>query len=692
MKIFSVLILSLALLFISIDAEAQCFAEITYPTQDTTICVGDSVYLEAFATCNFLMNNDFNNGMVGTGWSSNASPMFNNPCGPGLAGSGTHCWIGSATTFPRELVTLPFNLFGGCYIDWEMRYAADENATDCEDPDQPNEGVHLQYSFPPYTVWTDINYWTPNTSYTGPLYSWAAYSEAIPVAAYGSNTKIRWYQDLTSGNTWDHWGIDEVEIVCPQSQNIFWSNGLTDSLNQWVAPTTTTDYIVAIFDTLGNLATDTVTITVIPSPDADFSTISPVCIGQNSDISLVNTADPNVTYTWDFDGGVVASGSGGGPYQVNWPTLGTYTITLTAAEGVCESVQTQTVIVNSDITVNISPVAPFVCTDSAINLTASGGSLYAWSPSGTLSSDSGTTVTATPSGQTTYTVTGTSPEGCTGSASVTVQIYPDPIIEVTPVPSEGCEPVIVNFTSTITPGGSSYDWNFGDPASGTYNTSTNANPQHVYALPGSYDITLNVISSDGCPASETFVNMINVYENPVAGFMADPITANMSNPIINFSDQSTNGFTWYWDFGETGSPGNYSTLQNPSHTYSDAGTYYVWQIVTTDHGCSDSAFMVVYVERDIAFYVPNAFSPHNNDGINDEFRPYGIGINNENGYYMKIFDRWGKTVFESSDMEYGWDGTINNEKALHGLYSYYIEVQFSDGLWHKFYGKVVLVE
>ncbi|MBN2729662.1 MAG: gliding motility-associated C-terminal domain-containing protein [Bacteroidales bacterium] len=692
MKIFSTIILTLLIWFSSHQVNAQCFANILTPLSDTTICVGDSVFISAFATCNFLMNNNFDNGTVGTGWSSNASPMFNNPCGPGLPGSGIHCWIGSATNFPRELVTINFNLFSGCYIEWEMRYAADENSTNCEDPDQPNEGVHLQYSLAPYTVWTDINYWTPNTSYTGPLYSWAQYSEVVPAVAFGPNTKIRWYQDLTSGNTWDHWGIDEVEIVCPQSQNIFWSNGLTDSLNQWVSPVTTTEYIIAIFDTLGNLATDTVTINVVPSPDADFSTISPVCIGQNSDISLVNTADPNVTYTWDFDGGVVASGSGGGPYQVNWPTLGTYTITLTATEGACESVQTQTVVVNSDITVNISPVAPFVCTDSAINLTASGGSLYAWAPSGTLSSDSGTTVTATPSGQTTYTVTGTSPEGCTGSASVTVQIYPDPIIEVTPVPSEGCEPVIVNFTSTITPGGSSYDWNFGDPASGTYNTSTNANPQHVYALPGSYDITLNVISSDGCPASETFVNMINVYENPIAGFMADPITANMSNPIINFSDQSINGFTWYWDFGEIGSPGNYSSVQNPSHTYSDEGTYYVWQIVTTEHGCSDSAFMVVYVERDIAFYVPNAFSPHNNDGINDVFRPYGIGINNESGYFMKIFDRWGKTVFETTDMEYGWDGTINNEKALHGLYSYYIEVQFSDGLWHKFYGKVVLVE
>lgn len=692
LKIFTASVIFVLISVFGKQVSAQCVAYFMNPLQDTTICVGDSVFLDAFATCNFYMDNNFNNAVIGSGWSSNASPMYNNPCGPGLPGSGIHCWIGSATNFPRTLETIPFNIFNGCYIQWEMRYAADENSTNCEDPDQPNEGVHVQYSLPPYTSWTDINYWTPNTSYSGPLYSWAQYNEVIPAAAFGTNTKLRWYQDLTSGNTWDHWGIDEVEIVCPQSQNIFWSNGLTDSLNQWVSPVTTTEYIIAIFDTLGNLATDTILITVIPSPSADFTASSPVCMNQNSNISLVGPADPNVTYTWDFNGGVVASGSGAGPYQVNWPTAGTYVITLTAAEGSCDMMQTQTVVVTSDITVNITPNAPFVCKDSAVDLTASGGYLYAWSPNGTLSSDSGTTVTANPSSQTTYTVTGTSQEGCTGSATATVSIYPDPTIDVTPSPPDGCEALMVNFSSTITPGGSSYNWSFGDPASGTFNTSTDANPQHLFVSPGNYDIVLSVISSDGCPASASFPGLITVYENPVADFFADPITVNMSNPLINFNDLSTNAYSWYWDFGEIGSPGNFSTLQNPSHTYGNEGEYYVWLIVNTEHGCADSAFRVVYVERDIAFYVPNAFSPHNNDGINDVFRPYGIGINGNNAFFMKIFDRWGKTVFESTDMEYGWDGKINNQKALHGLYSYYIEVQFSDGLWHKYYGKIILVE
>ncbi len=673
-------------------SSAQCFAEITSPTQDTTICIGDSVTISAFASCSILMNNNFDNGTIGSGWSSNANPMFNNPCGPGMAGSGVHCWVGSFTNFPRELVTVPFQLFNGCTIEWEMRYAADENSTDCEDPDMSNEGVHLQYSLPPYSTWTDINYWTPNSTYTGPLYTWNAYSQNIPAAAFGPATKIRWYQDLTSGNTWDHWGVDEVQIVCPQSQNIFWSNGATtNTLVQTVSPTTTTEYIVAIFDSLGNLATDTVVITVIPSPQAGFSVESPVCINQNSTVELDNPASPNVTYTWDFDGATVASGSGSGPYQVNWPTTGSYTVTLTATEGACTSTETQTVTVNSDILVQVTPSSPFVCPDSSIAITASGGATYAWTPSTSLSSDSGATVIATPDVQTTYTVTGFSLEGCTGSATVTVGVYPDPVINVTPLPAEGCEPVVVDFSANITPGASQYLWDFGDPASGMYNTSTSATPYHVFAIPGQYDVSLDVVSTDGCPGRAVYSELITVYDMPVAAFLANPSEVNLSTPTVTFTDLSTGADQWLWNFGEVYSPSNNSTLQNPTHDYSATGEYVVWLIATNGPGCSDTAWSTVQVVQDIAFWVPNAFSPFNEDGINDYFLPNGIGIGlGELDYSMKIYDRWGHLVFESADIDTGWDGRVNGKWAPQGIYSYYIEVKYADGLWHKFFGHVTL--
>lgn len=674
------------------QAQAQCFAEITSPAADTSICIGQSVNIEAFASCSYLMNNNFNNGTIGTGWSSNAVPMYTNPCGPGLPGSGIHCWIGSAVLNPRELVTNSFLLFNGCNISWEMRYAADENSTDCEDPDLVAEGVHLQYSLPPYSTWTDIQYWTPNSSSTGPLYSWQEYNMPVPPVAFGPATKIRWYQLDATNYEYDHWGIDEVQIVCPQSQNIIWSNGVNNTLSQTVTPTTSTEYIVVIFDSLGNFAADTINVNVIQNPSAAFDVETPVCINQPSTINFTGTNSPNVTYTYDFNGGTVASGSGSGPYEVSWPAAGTYTVTLNTAEGTCTNSETQTVTVNSDIIVAVSPPGATVCPDSSILLTANGGTTYVWAADASLNADNLATVSATPTATTTYSVTGTNLQGCTGSASVTIDIYPEPVIAVTPVPSSGCIPLIVDFTPAITPATNSYEWNFGDPASGGQNTSNIESPIHVFSSAGQYDISLNIMSVHGCPGSATFPAMITAYDVPVAAFAADSTTLNLMNPIVTFNDMSTGALNWYWDFGEPSSYSNYSNSTNPSHTYGSTGEYIVWMVVDNGY-CTDSAYTFISVIQDIAFYMPNAFSPYNEDGLNDIFAPSGIGAGmGENTFTMRIYDRWGKLVFESNDFLTGWDGKYNGDFVHPGVYSYFVEVQYADKLWRKFWGRVTLVK
>ena len=59
---------------------------------------------------------------------------------------------------------------------------------------------------------------------------------------------------------------------------------------------------------------------------------------------------------------------------------------------------------------------------------------------------------------------------------------------------------------------------------------------------------------------------------------------------------------------------------------------------------------------------------------------------------MRIFDRWGHQVFESNDMDYGWDGKVEGELAMPGSYSYIIEVVYGDGLTHVFSGVVSLIQ
>lgn len=80
--------------------------------------------------------------------------------------------------------------------------------------------------------------------------------------------------------------------------------------------------------------------------------------------------------------------------------------------------------------------------------------------------------------------------------------------------------------------------------------------------------------------------------------------------------------------------------------------------------------------EDCQLYIPNVFSP-NGDGRNDSFRPETACV--LNNFELKIFDRWGRLLFQSENPEKGWDGTVNGEIQPNGSYVYLIQTSFLDG-------------
>jgi PKD repeat protein len=132
------------------------------------------------------------------------------------------------------------------------------------------------------------------------------------------------------------------------------------------------------------------------------------------------------------------------------------------------------------------------------------------------------------------------------------------------------------FTDASTSTGvlTSWAWDFGDG-----NTSTMQNPVHTYAAAGTYTVCL--IASDSC-ATDTICQALNVTcVGPVAAFSdtATGLTA-------TFTDASTSTgvlISWAWDFGD----GNTSTMQNPVHTYTAAGTYTVC-LIASDSCATDT--------------------------------------------------------------------------------------------------------
>ena len=137
----------------------------------------------------------------------------------------------------------------------------------------------------------------------------------------------------------------------------------------------------------------------------------------------------------------------------------------------------------------------------------------------------------------------------------------------------------------------------------------------------------------------------------------------ITNQNAQFVDESSGATSYFWNFGD-GSNDSVSTQENPSHEYAFDGIYSVTLIVTNAQGCTDTIVHVIHVYPDFYFYFPNAFTPNAN-GLDDIYKGYGVGIKK---YHMQIFDRWGERLFETSDINTGWDGTYKGAKVPSAIY------------------------
>ncbi len=151
-----------------------------------------------------------------------------------------------------------------------------------------------------------------------------------------------------------------------------------------------------------------------------------------------------------------------------------------------------------------------------------------------------------------------------------------------------------NATEGINPVGTDFFWDFGDPASGTSNTSTLPNPIHTYSDTGVYILKLKVSLNGQCADSGTVP--VRVYP----GFFPDfDVFGQCKNTPIQFTDKTTakygNVNFWDWNFGDYGSPTNTSPLKNPTHNYATSNNYTVTLIVASDKGCIDTLAKTVII-------------------------------------------------------------------------------------------------
>lgn len=299
MKINTLLILSAFNLSISTFTYSQC--EINASAFPTQIYCGQSSTLTAtgIGAGTVVMSENFNSGF-GPGWSGTpGATSFSNPCSSGGVDGTPHAWMDNNTSVPRTLTSTPFNLSSataGVTICFDLLFAKQGANAPCEGPDESDEGVYFQYSIDG-TNWITIHYFDPNGGNDPQLTNWNNWCFQIPAAAITSTTRFRWHQTADSGKDYDHWGIDNVQIVQNDvnavvtwgtpSDSYYHSYGVGNPGGQHptpVSPTTTTTYDVQITTGTGQVCSTSVTVTVLdPVYEVTLNTVpdpATVCIGN----------------------------------------------------------------------------------------------------------------------------------------------------------------------------------------------------------------------------------------------------------------------------------------------------------------------------------------------------------------------------------------------------------------------------
>jgi gliding motility-associated-like protein len=437
------------------------------------------------------------------------------------------------------------------------------------------------------------------------------------------------------------------------------------------------------------------TIQTYPDVGAAIAPADPGC----SPLTAVfqNTTTGGRSFTWDYGDGHASTGYiGGNIFEYQGDVVKTFNVRMVATSVYgCSDTAFTTVDVfpTPDADFDASPAEQTMPSSTVVftNLTVGNSWDYLWKfGDGNTSLLQHTQHTYGVSGNFTIWLKASSKDGCRDSIQKSIRILPMvPQIDYGP-PAIGCPPLTVEFYNN-TVDATQFLWEFGDNTS-----STLVEPVHVYAKPGTYTVKLTADGPGGRAVKQDVV--IEVYEMPVALFDLDPRVVTIPNDVVQFEDKSIGNIVkWDWDFGD----GQLSTLQNPVHQYAEEGLYDVVLKVETDKGCPDSYKLTeaVTTKPGGTIKFPNAFTPNINgpssgaynfkDPSNYVFFPF-----TQEGvveYKLQVFNRWGQLLFESNDINIGWDGYFKNELCQMGVYVWKARVKFSNGNTKTFVGDVTLL-
>ncbi|MES2141116.1 MAG: PKD domain-containing protein [Bacteroidota bacterium] len=456
------------------------------------------------------------------------------------------------------------------------------------------------------------------------------------------------------------------------------------------------DYTVTVTDI--NTCQNQISLTVALSSFliANFSATAG-CLNDPTvftDSSSTSIGSSITSWAWDFGNFSPINTTQNPSYTYTASGIYNASLTVTATNG-CVSVS------NKPVTIHFSPFANFVsskaCFGSSTSFTdlstvTGNDSISSWlwafgdlSPSDTIQNP---THSYSLAGTYTTSLLVTNNHGCVDSINMPTIVNPSPLVQFIVNDSSGCVIHCPQFTDTSDPISgiiTNWQWDFGDGSA----FGTNSNEAHCYTNPGQYAVTLTATTSNGCFSAITHNNLINVYPAPAAEFDYNPQPPTSLSAEIYFNDLSTGASSWSWNFGDVNDSTG-SVLEFPMHYYAEIGNYCITLVAQNNYQCLDTVIHCLKIEPEFTFFIPNAFTPNESEGTNDGFSGFGTNISK---YDMWIFDRWGNTIFHTSDLYEKWNGKAKKgaKIAQRDVYVYLVVLSDFRGTEHQYKGTVTLV-
>jgi gliding motility-associated-like protein len=316
-----------------------------------------------------------------------------------------------------------------------------------------------------------------------------------------------------------------------------------------------------------------------------------------------------------------------------------------------------------------------LCKNDSIQLNATGGTSFTWTPSTGLNRNDIPNPMASPNITTKYYLKSTS-GSCFADDSITITVNEKPIIDV------GLDKIICKGESYLINTISDAD-NFVWYPNVFLDNYLLKNPKTTPDSSLQYVVKAEN-SINGCINYDTIKITVN---NPKASFKASTY-AGLAPLNVTFSNTSTpKNINSFWDFGNSET----SNLTNPFITYNKTGKYKVTLIVTDSNNCKDTAIDEIIVNGSVKFNIPNVFTP-NADNLNDVFKI--IFSDSSQIEYVKgtIWNRWGGLIYEFSyPTNAWWDGTYNGNFCTEGVYLYIFNIKTIYGETFEYHGTVTLL-